>query len=660
MIGSRIKLRLIVILGFLGALILPIQPASAQEAGWHTPAPARLQLGISTTTADDLITYALYPKVERQERLWDLKINVPLPEGVPLVSVEAPPSFSTHFDGREVSFFTLELIGQTEVEPLIFRVSTAGIADPLIITHAWASWKNTGSEVGATIPTEEQVTSDAIVIQPNVPQRVVFDVAGDVSRSGYDLISVAFQESESTFTVIFNTAGEIGPAGQPVQYTLYIDSDCNSETGERRNYRGAEYRINYNHEAGRATLTAWDESAQDWRWDQATKLDSLIQTKVVAMAMPYYLIGEGRQFCWIARAVDETTGADLPADWLPNEEFLNLTRHEIPPVPTSSISGRLAVPLNNHSGFYDVSIFGLPGGQKMAAIANARQPHFSADGQRLLINHESVAAENTYEQNLAGGRTAVYVLQNHNPAENIFEYNLLDGTEKQVSDGSQDAYPYYNPQGSRVVYSNAALVNGTNDSPSSFLFAQCSLLPPRQETDLPCREPAKFGQLEVGELWGNYPVWTGNDLIAYQGCTSGRAPTACGIFLINAQSSQNAGQAVTPLQLTHDASDIPSDTRADFLVFTSQRDGNWEVYLINLDGTGLRNLSNNPDANDGLPAISPDGQWIAFVSDRQGSWAVWAVPIMGSYAQKLFDLPTDTPWGNGDRAWTNERISWGP
>jgi Tol biopolymer transport system component len=79
-----------------------------------------------------------------------------------------------------------------------------------------------------------------------------------------------------------------------------------------------------------------------------------------------------------------------------------------------------------------------------------------------------------------------------------------------------------------------------------------------------------------------------------------------------------------------------------------------------LNGGGVKNLSNSPDSNDGLPAISPDGNWVAFVSDRGGSWAVWAVPIMGGDVQKLFDLPADHPWGDGDRNWTNERISWGP
>jgi Tol biopolymer transport system component len=41
------------------------------------------------------------------------------------------------------------------------------------------------------------------------------------------------------------------------------------------------------------------------------------------------------------------------------------------------------------------------------------------------------------------------------------------------------------------------------------------------------------------------------------------------------------------------------------LLFQSNRSGNWEVYRINRDGTGLLNISNNP-AWDGLPSWRPN------------------------------------------------------
>ena len=51
------------------------------------------------------------------------------------------------------------------------------------------------------------------------------------------------------------------------------------------------------------------------------------------------------------------------------------------------------------------------------------------------------------------------------------------------------------------------------------------------------------------------------------------------------------------------------------IAFENLRDGNSEIYLINADGSGQRNLTRNP-ARDFAPAWSPDGRRIAFVRDR--------------------------------------------
>ena len=53
------------------------------------------------------------------------------------------------------------------------------------------------------------------------------------------------------------------------------------------------------------------------------------------------------------------------------------------------------------------------------------------------------------------------------------------------------------------------------------------------------------------------------------------------------------------------------------IAFESESDGNVEIYVMNADGTGLTNLTNN-SAGDWIPAWSPDGSQIAFASGRDG------------------------------------------
>jgi len=65
------------------------------------------------------------------------------------------------------------------------------------------------------------------------------------------------------------------------------------------------------------------------------------------------------------------------------------------------------------------------------------------------------------------------------------------------------------------------------------------------------------------------------------------------------------------------------------LAFVSERDGNSEIYLVNVDGSGLLRLTNDP-GHDVDPSWSPDGKRIAFASDRAGSSNIYIMDADGS------------------------------
>lgn len=70
------------------------------------------------------------------------------------------------------------------------------------------------------------------------------------------------------------------------------------------------------------------------------------------------------------------------------------------------------------------------------------------------------------------------------------------------------------------------------------------------------------------------------------------------------------------------------------IVFNSHRDGNLEIYKINLDGSGLTNLTNNP-SDDWNPSWSSDGSRIAFMSNREGKEYIYIMNRDGSQVNRL-------------------------
>jgi TolB protein len=69
--------------------------------------------------------------------------------------------------------------------------------------------------------------------------------------------------------------------------------------------------------------------------------------------------------------------------------------------------------------------------------------------------------------------------------------------------------------------------------------------------------------------------------------------------------------------------------KAEVLAFTSSRDGNQEIYVINTDGSGLRRLT-HAAGSDANPAFSPEGDLIAFESNRDGTPEIYVMKADGT------------------------------
>ncbi|MBE3088675.1 MAG: PD40 domain-containing protein, partial [Actinobacteria bacterium] len=103
--------------------------------------------------------------------------------------------------------------------------------------------------------------------------------------------------------------------------------------------------------------------------------------------------------------------------------------------------------------------------------------------------------------------------------------------------------------------------------------------------------------------------------------------TACGIQ----QFVKNAIINTVPETTVAEEKKI---TTGGMIAFSSDRDGNKEIYIMNSDGSGLVRLTNN-DSSDSLYAWSPDGSKIAFSSDRDGNKEIYIMNSDGSGLVRL-------------------------
>ena len=78
------------------------------------------------------------------------------------------------------------------------------------------------------------------------------------------------------------------------------------------------------------------------------------------------------------------------------------------------------------------------------------------------------------------------------------------------------------------------------------------------------------------------------------------------------------------------------------IAFTSTRDGNSEIYVMNADGTNQTRLTNNSD-QDHSPDWSPDGSRIAFRSIRDGFPGIFVMNANGSNQTRLTNIQDYDP-----------------
>jgi endonuclease YncB( thermonuclease family) len=286
------------------------------------------------------------------------------------------------------------------------------------------------------------------------------------------------------------------------------------------------------------------------------------------------------------------------------------------PLPPSPPAGTIAFPVwDGQRAAYDTYLARAADGSDLRLVlTDAHQPAFRPGGDWLALNGEGDLLQNL-----------LIVRPNGSDLQEITEY-------------TEDSFPAWSADGKSLAFSSTR--HGDRQS-RIYVIDSVPIGGSRAQ--------GRALKVGVDDSNGFYPAWTDGGQIVYSGCDYSAVPVRCGLLLLSAAAGPQ-----TAIQVTGQAGDTAPAVYGSRIAFMSDRDGNWEIYLVNLDGSGLRRLTDSP-ANDGLPAWAPDGRTIAFVSDQGGIWAVWAVDPDGSNRRKLFNIG-----GNFGPDWEQERISWGP
>jgi Tol biopolymer transport system component/DNA-binding winged helix-turn-helix (wHTH) protein len=108
----------------------------------------------------------------------------------------------------------------------------------------------------------------------------------------------------------------------------------------------------------------------------------------------------------------------------------------------------------------------------------------------------------------------------------------------------------------------------------------------------------------------------------------------------------------------HDISAVASpDGR--YVVFASNRSGNFEIWRIDIDGSNLTRLTTSKGSNS--PSISPDGRWVVYLSTDDHS--LYRVPIEGGepmrVAGEAVGVSAVSPDGKSIAYFSQGKQSWG-
>jgi len=262
------------------------------------------------------------------------------------------------------------------------------------------------------------------------------------------------------------------------------------------------------------------------------------------------------------------------------------------PTPTKEavLTGKLVYTVYNTDFKYLETVVVTVDGKYVLSVPNVIQPAFGPNGKWLVF------------RSLDPGGIGVM--------------NLDTGARQLLTQIAQDSHPSFDSNSHNIVFSRDDLL---------YLVDVAS-----QPT---VHEVGNLAVMEVGAAAGRFPDWCPLDHktpgIVYSGFAGGGR---FGLMLTTPTYDVHYTITQEPYDLMPTWS--PDCTQ---IAFAREEGGNWDIYVINPDGSGRSRLTSD-GAIEFAPVWSPAGDLIAFLSNRDGSWAIWAMDPDGQNARKLIEM----------------------